>query len=191
MLNSAAWRSLSLPARCLLLEVWQRYNGANNGEISYSVREAAERLRVGQNTPTKLFRELEDKGFLKAHERGAFTRKNRMATIWILTGEEYDGQPATKDFMRWPPVPEIQNTVTPRVTNSPSQGDRGTKRDPLKAPHSHSQSDHRPPITQSHGHPQSDTSSIPGRGSAKRRSERSRQVERSERRREAVAVLTP
>ncbi len=56
-------------ARCLLLEVWQRYNGQNNGGIAYSVREAARALGVGKNTPPKLFRELlselpsEDKRF--------------------------------------------------------------------------------------------------------------------------------
>jgi hypothetical protein len=41
MLKSPAWKLLSPNAKALLLEVWARHNGVNNGEISYAVREAA------------------------------------------------------------------------------------------------------------------------------------------------------
>ncbi len=119
MLNSPAWRSLSLPARCLLLEVWQRYNGQNNGEIAFSVREAARALGVGKNTPTKLFRELEDKGFLKARQRGSFHWKGGEATTWELTMEPCGEKPATKEFMSWRPTGEKQKPVPHTGTNGP------------------------------------------------------------------------
>ena len=100
VIDSPAYRSLSCTARSLLIEVWRRYNGSNNGHISFSSREAAERTGVSKNTAAKALRELEDRGFLKARQRGSFHLKIRHATEWTLTGEDLNGQPATKDFMR-------------------------------------------------------------------------------------------
>ncbi len=45
--NSEAWKSLSCEARCLLIEIWARHNGQNNGRIPYSHREARKALHVG------------------------------------------------------------------------------------------------------------------------------------------------
>ena len=101
VIDSPAYRSLSCTARSLLIEVWRRHNGYNNGQIAFSSREAAERAGVCKNTASKAFRELEDRGFLKARQRGSFRLKIRHATEWTLTGESFNGQPATKDFMRW------------------------------------------------------------------------------------------
>ena len=66
LLNSPAYQSLALGPRALLIEVWLRHNGQNNGDISFSVREAARRLKCSKDTASKWFRELEDKGFLVA-----------------------------------------------------------------------------------------------------------------------------
>ena len=126
MLRSPAWRHLSPVARALLIEVWERHDGENNGDIALSCRQASEALGVGKNTPTRLFRELEEKGFLRATARGAFSRKTKSATTWRLTAEPCNGEPATKEFMSWRPL-EIQNTVPLSGTDSPSQRDRGQK----------------------------------------------------------------
>ena len=101
LLKSPAYCSLSTGARSLLIEVWLRHNGVNNGEITYSVREAAERLGCGKDTAAKWFQELEEKRFLKARQRGSFTYKARHATEWEITAEPYRNKPASKDFMRW------------------------------------------------------------------------------------------
>ena len=101
MLTSSAYRSLSCYSRCLLLELGARYNGDNNGQIHMSVREAAGLLGCSQPTACKALHELEDRGFIRAHEKGAFHVKVRHSTTWILTEHSYAGQPATKDFMRW------------------------------------------------------------------------------------------
>ena len=101
MLDSPAWNSLSLPARCLLIEIWKRYNGQNNGQISFSHREVAEKLGVGRNQPVKRFRELEEKGFIKANQRGHFNVKGGKATTWRLTAVSCGAKEPTKEFMRW------------------------------------------------------------------------------------------
>ena len=71
IMDTAAWSSLTLGARCLLLEVWRRHNGQNNGQISYSQREAVKALRCGFASAARWFNELQEKGFLVAERRGS------------------------------------------------------------------------------------------------------------------------
>jgi hypothetical protein len=110
MLSSPAHRSLSPAARALLVELYDLYNGQNNGEIFLSQREAARRLGVGKNLAGKAVGELKDRGFIRIQQQGSFKWKIRHATQWILTEYPYAGQLATKDFMRWsagPKTPSI------------------------------------------------------------------------------------
>src|SRR4051812_6075486 len=76
MLNSAAWDALSGPAVKLFFAVWQRYNGLNNGEISYSVREAAT-IGLSPSAAARYFSELIEKGFLVVEQDSRFTIKSR------------------------------------------------------------------------------------------------------------------
>ena len=108
-LRSAAYCSLSMGGRALLVELKALYNGRNNGELFLSVREAARRLGCGKNLAARLFSELEERGFIRPNEVGAFNLKaasgRGKATSWILT--EYAVGNATtgsKDFMRWRPA---------------------------------------------------------------------------------------
>src|SRR5262249_58648087 len=75
LLSSQAWNSLSGNARALYVELAQRYNGSNNGRIPYSVREAVPALHVSKATLSRLFRELEDHGFIIRTKRGPFSLK--------------------------------------------------------------------------------------------------------------------
>lgn len=85
------------------MELKELYNGSNNGDLFLSVREAAKRLGVSNNTASKAFKELEEKGFIIARQKGYFKQKTRHATSWILTEFKYNGQLPTKEFMRWSP----------------------------------------------------------------------------------------
>lgn len=106
MLNSPAWMAMSPVGVKLYIEIAKRYNGQNNGEISFSVREAAAAAGCGKNRAHEGLRELQDKGFICPTTRGSFDWKGGNATEWCLTIEPADGQLATKDFMRWrPPAP--------------------------------------------------------------------------------------
>jgi hypothetical protein len=97
MLACAAYRSLSLAARCLLTELHRLYNGENNGKLFLSARDAGKLLRIGKSTAGRKFEELTDKGFIRPNHLGRFTY--RQATTWVLTEFEHAGQLATKDFM--------------------------------------------------------------------------------------------
>ena len=112
MLNTPAWRSLSPVARSLYVQLAARYAGANNGRIHYSVREGADELHAGKTTIQRALGELEDRAFIVAMKRGAFSLKLKHATEWRLTEFYCDvtQRAATKDFMRWEPA-KIQKSV--------------------------------------------------------------------------------
>jgi hypothetical protein len=100
-------------ARALYLEMAKRYNGSNNGRISYSVREGAAALHVSKGSVKNWLDVLQERGFIICTRRGAFSLKvTRDASEWRLTEYNCDtpAQHATKDFMRWTP-PEQENTA--------------------------------------------------------------------------------
>ena len=164
MLNRPAWRALSPGASRLLIEVWARHNGQNNGQISYSAREAAKALSISKNTATKWFSELEDKGFLKARQRGSFNWKGGKATTWELTMERCGDQPPTKGFMHWQPGGKKQNPAPLRGTDGPNQRDRDAQTNPQNTPHGPTERDREPGKPPSDGPTEGDTYNIPCRG---------------------------
>ena len=130
-LKSVAYRSLSVGARALLVELKGLYFGNNNGDLFLSAREAGKRLNVGKDRATKLFNELRDKGFIRPKEMGAFNMKALAgagrATTWVLT--EYplgNATVGTKEFMSWKPPP--QNQLAVPETRTPCPAGRDTLR---------------------------------------------------------------
>jgi DNA-binding transcriptional MocR family regulator len=124
-MDCAAYKDLSANARAIYDQIKRRYNGSNNGFITYSVREAARELKIGNSTAKRAFDQLQDHGFIVAEQRGHFHwkinpngSKIRPASEWRLT--IYDDnrtadvrcQAASKEFMRWP---QIQNAVPPQT----------------------------------------------------------------------------
>lgn len=101
MLGHPAWLDLSTGARCIYIEIRKRYNGNNNGEIHLSCREAGENAKCGKNTASKLFKELQEHGFIKESIKGRF--RNKWASTWILTNEEYGGHHKTDEWVKWQP----------------------------------------------------------------------------------------
>jgi DNA-binding transcriptional regulator YhcF (GntR family) len=107
MLDAPAFRALSGNAVKLMALLNKRYNGANNGDVAMSVREAAAEVGCSVNHAHKCFRELEGAGFIVPTQRGSFTWKKRHATTWRLTWigtanpSALSGiDAATKEFMR-------------------------------------------------------------------------------------------
>jgi hypothetical protein len=120
MLRTAAWRALPPASRALYVELAQRYNGSNNGEISMSVREAAALVHIAKDTATKAFHELEEKGFIRRNVCGSFNWKLKHATTWVLTEHPVGDTAATKEFARW--QPSQLNTGPKRGTSCPRPG---------------------------------------------------------------------
>lgn len=122
MLKSDAWRSLSLPARAVLIELYSLYTGANNGDLFLSARKAATAIGTGKTLAWRALRELRQKGFIRPRQDGSFHWKERHATTWVLSEFEFGDQQPTRDFMRWRPDAEEQNTVRGGGQGVPSHG---------------------------------------------------------------------
>jgi len=102
IIESPAFRVLSGLEVKLLVLVCARHNGENNGQIGFSVREAAALLGCTPNTAGKAFRGLCEKGFLAVTSQGAFSVKDRKATLWRITFyPSIGGRVATRDYARW------------------------------------------------------------------------------------------
>ena len=101
LLDSAAWWSLSRGAEKLLLDIWRRHNGKNNGKIPYSQREIVRRFGCSPKTALKWLGELQRAGFLAQVKRGDFHQKTGIgrATTWRLTMERCASKPATRDYL--------------------------------------------------------------------------------------------
>jgi hypothetical protein len=86
--RSTSYHGLSLPARALLTEIHDRYNGSNNGMIVLGVREAEYELRCGHGTVRRAMRELDDAGLARPTQLGAW--RGRLATEWRLMWRRCD-----------------------------------------------------------------------------------------------------
>ena len=113
--NSAAWRAASVYERSLYLELKQRYNGYNNGDIALSHREAQAALNCSNKPVIEAFKGLVSKGFIRAAQVGSFHWKKEggaggRSTRWILTeyGTDYPEKSISPErtFMRWKPSAE-------------------------------------------------------------------------------------
>jgi hypothetical protein len=135
MMNTPAWQSLRVGPRALLVELYNLYDGTNNGRMFLSVRDAATRLNVSPNTVSLWFRKLIDVGFIKVGQRGAFRLKVRHATSWILTEFPVREELPTKDFVRWRPTDEIQKPVSGTDTDGVKNCNRSSDLSPKNRPH--------------------------------------------------------
>jgi IclR helix-turn-helix domain len=132
MMDTPAWK-MDCIERAMYLDIASRYAGlgTNNGRIHYSVREAAERLHISRSTAARALLTLQERGFIVAERRGAFSIKvRRQATEWRLTEFASDISPdlATKEFIHWTPdknkprYPQWDRTVTPVTPHGYSSG---------------------------------------------------------------------
>jgi hypothetical protein len=102
MLKSRAWRSLPPEAEKLLIDgVWIRFNGVNNGEISFACSEAPEVLGFSASTASRMFTILIERGFLVIVRNALFKVRTKYCRTWRITALPAFGNPATKDYMRW------------------------------------------------------------------------------------------
>lgn len=99
MIRSPAYRRLSLPARCLIVElqdVWR----PDVTSIHYSVRRVAARLGVSKDTASRAFAELETLGFVRlAEESNWYSGKARN---WALTWMPNSGREPWDDWKARP-----------------------------------------------------------------------------------------
>ena len=101
LLDSEAWLRLSPRAFKLLVAIWRRHNGRNNGQIPFSRDEACAVLRCGEHQARKAFTELQDKGFLRLRRDSHFNQKCTTAREWEITAEPMGSGLPAADFKGW------------------------------------------------------------------------------------------
>lgn len=115
VLDSKAWRNMSMGARVLYVSLRRRYwkDRHNNGRIYLSQRNAS--IELGRSTTqiTRWFRELQHYGFIVQTQRGSLgTDGVGKAPHWRLTECGYHKEPPTQDFLRWNGTP-FRDTAAP------------------------------------------------------------------------------
>lgn len=102
VIDSDAYRRLSLAARAALVEMVRLYNGMNNGQLAMPARTLADRLGASKTMAARALNELENAGFIETTKVGSFRRKDRLASEYRLTFHRCDEShtPPSKAFMR-------------------------------------------------------------------------------------------
>ena len=139
IMQSDAWRSLSVVSRQVYIEIAALYNQSNNGRLALSARQVAQRLPINRSTVTRAFKELAKKGFIVAASPSGFNMKTgeRKATEWRLTRYRCDvtGDLPTKAFLKW--VPDVPNPQRKEVSKihfaAAPESHLGCTREPHKA----------------------------------------------------------
>ena len=125
LLDSKAWRSMSLGARVLYVALKRRYwkDRKNNGRIFLSTRNAAVELGRDTKQIVRWFRELQHYGFIVQTRRGSLgTDGVGKAPHWRLTEVGYMGEHPTQEFLRWNGTPFRDIATT--GTHKPKAGSR-------------------------------------------------------------------
>jgi hypothetical protein len=112
VLDSPAWRAMSMGARCLYIALKRRYfpNNKNNGRIYLPQSIATRELGTSPNQIVRWFEELEYYGFIVKMRQGHLGLEGRgRAAQWRLTEVAYmrgtsskatEDMP-TREFLRW------------------------------------------------------------------------------------------
>ncbi|WP_174800975.1 helix-turn-helix domain-containing protein [Martelella limonii] len=101
--RSEAWDSLSPVEQMGYLRIKWRYDGKNNGRIGCSCREMADELKCSKATASRVFKVLQERGFIEVVKPSGFSRKDRTSTEWRIAEYPCDvtGEIASKSFIRW------------------------------------------------------------------------------------------
>ena len=113
LLESEAWRWLRPISQSVYIELRRRFNGSNNGKISFSLAEGARILRASKSSIQKALVELEEHGFIKLVKKGYFT--HRMASEYALTDERLHGYPPTREWKQWQPTKPHRRRQIPAI----------------------------------------------------------------------------
>lgn len=102
IMESEAWETASPQCKELVLRIWKRFNGRNNGRIPYSRREVEAALGCGTHQAVRYLKEAQERGFIVATRRGSLGSDGAgKSTRWRITMEQFEDQQPTKDFLKW------------------------------------------------------------------------------------------
>lgn len=125
LLESESYRLLSLPARCLMLEM--QIHWRNDRPVDFGTREAAEKLDCDRRVAMRAFRELVAGGFIRLEDESLFnSRIGSRARSWICTWLPFRDKPPSNAWEKnnssgTSDAPQIQ-IVVPQTHHKFSDG---------------------------------------------------------------------
>ena len=93
-----AFRDCDATSRVVFMEIVRRFNGYNNGKISLSDREAAEKVNISKGTANKKIHHLVKVGLIDITKNSGFNMKSRTAREYEITFQPRNNQPAKNTF---------------------------------------------------------------------------------------------
>lgn len=130
MMDTAAWQAASGNSIKVLLALVRKDNGERNGQLAFSCREAATLTGLSVRTCQRCLIELQELGFIRCTEKGAFNRKMLHASLWRYTWQAWpEGKMGpTREYETWKPENKSRMQVSHKPDANLSEAD-GT--DPL------------------------------------------------------------
>ena len=105
VIDTPAWRALSLCAQALFPWLLMEFKGDkynNNGKITLSVRQAAERMGVAKDTASKAFRDLQAKGFIVVKKGASLgVEGHGKCPEYEITSIDTLREKASKLYLKW------------------------------------------------------------------------------------------
>jgi len=101
ILKTDAWSELRPREVMVWLLLCQRHNGANNGKIGLSIRDAAKYGKMATSSASNAIKKLIKLGFIKKTREGSFSQKQNYASEFALTHVKVGDTLPTKEFARW------------------------------------------------------------------------------------------
>jgi hypothetical protein len=123
-MDQPAWREMSHGAKVLYMALKRHYNvkNHNNGRLFLAQRTASKELRSHHNQIARWYRELQHFGFIVMIMPGFLGVEGMgQAPRWRLTELGYMREPPTRDFVRWPGSPFVDNKIPRRKTGTPCE----------------------------------------------------------------------
>lgn len=123
MMDTDAWRAASGNSIKVLLALVAKDNGDRNGELAFSCREAADLTGLSVRTCQRCLKELQELGFIRCTQRGAFSRKTLHASLWRYTWQAWpEGKKGpTRDFEKWKPDGNTRMQICPATDANMSE----------------------------------------------------------------------
>jgi hypothetical protein len=109
--KSRAYLSLRSQAKTLLPLLQLHWR--NDKPVDYGIQEAAEKIPCDRKTAMKIFKELQDAGFIECVEQSMFYSRGKSRTRgWRLTWLPFKGRPPTND---WEKIGATGGKTTPET----------------------------------------------------------------------------
>ena len=107
VVDTDAWRALGTASHSLFLLLNLEWNGPNynnNGKITLSVRQAAERMGVSRDTAARAFQDLQAKGFIIVTKGGSLgVEGHGRCPEYEITCIQMPHRDKSNSFLKWTP----------------------------------------------------------------------------------------